>query len=1385
MKRLGCIIFALLLFSSTAYAVHNEGPGLVQAPLITQTLEKIGVVSVWNTGDKFQLRLDGVDGWKLKTTHIYVGNDPVPASRKGNLVPGRFTYKDPYQDSEGSGVLVLDLEADLGFSWGEPYSELRVQNIAVHVTGEQFDDNGNIIAAAAAWAYTGEGADTEFGDIDEESLDELEFEGVGKGWWFSYMLSHPSRGHFIDSPVGGLTFRTPTNSNLTDEAGAFDFFPGESVTLSIGNYVLGTTVAAHKISPLDLFEMADTTNREVGNMASLLQSLDSDADPQSGISITPAVNDYLDAAMQELGYDSFDFSDSVQIEDIIAKTIELAEVDGLMLDNVNVEDALDHLDKTLDSVMFRKNVSKTPLLGSAKAKLNVMGVWFPALEANAAQVPDSDYPDDAELYTDPVPVTIEYYDEEGNFIRDAEVAKPLIATYTDEDPETGAHDVWAAVSRDDGKTWKRKNISRMAYRSSFLLANGEEFYGHCKKPVFQVKGNKILISWTSKFAKGGKPRYAITVDDPLTTDTDEGDGYTYDDPYVVDDIWGVSGPHLSVDYTDQGYPEVGEVPYSAVWTARGIIATQTDVNNGVGAFEGDIVWFKPERLTSGRRDANQIFMGAADGAGFGISWQEDPGGLRPGEAKGPGPGWGGATTNHKTDIWYSYVTWADFAKVDENFVSGGDPEHDDIDFAGRVKALVPMSLPVRISDNDVVNTENMWVELDEATGLPAVDDDGNFTPIYNTETSSDADSDGAHRYGYMLEGLWDWDGTLVHEGDAVDWNDGDGGVLYEFTNQQDELKTVVVTNDGRALDGNTGAARPNLFMQTYTKPDGTKSAWAIMAYEETKGVGLGPDEDAGETDGDQLEDGTGYDPYETFPDSGKNAIYHSFDFQNPDKVSAGTILNLPETDADGNPLNVVEPEYRGSELVGDEYVPIDNPLAGQQVNDWKGDPILAYENARRPRFILQSKTAALTGNSGTVLLVLYKEGEDGAGRPSDIMVRRCVVKDPDGNVILGNPWAPKNFIPQSEADTRVAVQNVSTVTPIDTWINPDRDDAAKGDGTKVCSWEQPEENLLLKSGENPYEDARAHRGAIRGDFVVMGYSYTPNWAASRMAHDKYDFYIRRSFNGGETWTTDPAPTANEDGTPVLVEHTDIFIDPEGISGAELSDDGDDVTEATMHYEVVTSYEPDEYEPAKNVSLIQNNKISVIEPRIVAVPGTIKALNTATGVAVWTGVAEDKQNPNIFYLAYGTSTNLPDVEKAPEDLFYSFSMNKGTTMIEEEWEVNPDSDGNYSEIPDEDGNIFPQIVTRWDYLGKGDPEQGEVQLRMTPDGSRFYSCWLQEIEPVDPESPGHFEGSDIWFRRIAPMEFSVNEAAPETTTEVLAEDVGSDGDFGDDSGGDSD
>ena len=268
---------------------------------------------------------------------------------------------------------------------------------------------------------------------------------------------------------------------------------------------------------------------------------------------------------------------------------------------------------------------------------------------------------------------------------------------------------------------------------------------------------------------------------------------------------------------------------------------------------------------------------------------------------------------------------------------------------------------------------------------------------------------------------------------------------------------------------------------------------------------------------------------------------------------------------------------------------------------------------------------------------------------------------------------------------------------------------------KVVRWQQSETDLGNRSWANPYEDARAHRGDINGDFLVVGYTYTPNWGAYRNGNDKYDFFVRRSYDGGRTWTTDP----NGAG----VTHCDTFTDP--------------LTKEKT--EVCNTYGPGQFEQARNVSQLSNNKVSVIEPRIVGTPGTIKNLDGTS-----TGKLEDINNPNVFYLSYGTANNIPsefdDDEgeyATPLDIFYSFTINLGESYVERAWNVNPDSLGNYA----------GETVYRWDSLAIGDYQQGEAQLRMTPDGSRFYATWLEEGSGA----------SDIQFRRIMSSIFSANVA----------------------------
>jgi len=1483
-------MLAILVIAPTAYA-NNQGygPGRVGLSMLAgRDHIEVGGGGVWNSRYMLHLQLDPADGWRIKEYKMDLGygeDYSPPLTTTGNPKIGHFDYKEefelPYKNEaniDGNPyrrTLLFDLEQDLGFKWGTPYAEMRTQGMAIFLTLVKLDESQNIIEQTGAWvvpelvtwiveddlteetslligevdvanAETGELTDTFATEVEQTEdgrvntfehqsaqrgwdVDEAEeiiaFEGGRWGWWFRYTMGHPETGHFVDSPVTGLQVETPTYEGVTDLDAKFDYFPGESAEFSLGSIRLGAAVAANKVSPLDLFPMSDTDDPRVINMARLLQSLDDDGQATGGIFISPEVVGAFDQAVEYYGLTDLDWADGVQIENVILKTHEFAaQLDPpVELTLISAADAIAHLDKTMNNAMFRKRVSRTPNQGSAKAKMNVSTVWQPALPASADETTRAE--------------ALRYYDENGNQVFVATKAKPLVVVFTDEDPVTGSHDVWAGVSRDDGHSWKRKNLSRAADRSSFTLENGTEYYGHAKKPVFQVKGNKILVAWTSKYARGGKPRYSIDVNDD----------YPFDDGYYQEDVWGVSGPQRSHDYVENGFPEVGEIPFSAVWVCRGVIATQNDVNAGVGRFAGDIVWYKPERLTSGRRDANQLFASAASGAGFGIIWQEDPKGLDPGQAAGPGEGWSGAITNHKTDIWYSYIAWGDHSKIDENFVAGGDPEHD-LDVVTRPKAQIPMAMPTRISDNDVLNTRNMG--LDDAVDaenvayapenltrcvkflagksiVPADDPEAYLAdypvlrlppedhyssmncknchvpwgldphsedaptqgaPIPLVVVNADSlDYSGAYgngecvscHYSYIVPcdrviavtagldevskcsecetkgGIW-MDGSdggevleayYPYEGypyyrDEEDVNDGThryglevagvmSGDYYTFINNQENERSVAITPDGRLLDGDTGAARPNLFMQGYTLPNGKTSAWAIITYEETKGSGSGPRDSEGELDSHSND---------YIPEEGKNVIYHSFDFKNPDVVSGGTIMNPPEFEY------TVEIDEYGNEtalpVLDGEGNPVPKYLVdefGAYILDWQGLPQLAYENARRARFIMQGYGAIK--KTRTIMGMVYKMGQEGKGQTSDIFLQRWVVPKTDDPTV-DNPYRVENVVGDVVCDNlssknyfRNGFKNMSSVTP--TVTTPSAGDPETDDpygAVKVVEWRQGQDNFDDLSFKNQYDDSRAHRGQLRGDFMAVGFTHCANWAAQRNGNDNYDFFVRRSFDGGQTFTTDPAGAG--------VSHSYVWTYP---SGTE--------TPGTK-VEELNTFAAGEFESMRNLSKLKNPKSTVIEPRLVAVPGTIKS------GGVWTGIPEDKQNQNVYYAAWGTATNPKkdpitkeqDISE-PEDLYYTFSRNKGESYYEKTWVVNPDSDGNNA----------GETVTDFDWLAKGDAQSGEVQMRSTPDGSRMYASWLEE----------GVDGSDIMFRRIMSAEFPQNvapEVAPDPEPEPVPDPI---------------
>jgi hypothetical protein len=1403
-KRLAVwtIAFALVLFSAaTAMAATDAyGPGRIALKIISGgQMQEVGTGGIWNSKDKLHVQLEPNAGWRIKGYHIDAGGEAdysPPTTNSGNPKIGHFDFTEEFPPPyEGSGseedcyqrTIVLELWDDLAFAWGTPYAEERTQGVAIFLELVRLDDEGNILVQAGAWAvpeivFIGD-EDEEEGDDestvaeDDEIADEetgevvahvnsktkggrgavargthmgaqantvltedeamMEFDGARWGWWFTYELGHPKTGHFIDSPVSGLLVETPTYEGITGEEAYFYYFPGEEVDITLGGVYLGSAVADQKISPLDVFPMGTTEDPKVINMATLLQSLDIDGDPQGTIVITEEVADAFGQAVANLGLESIDFASNGQIDDLIEDTrdlaLELYQIDTLVIQSR--EDAVEHLASQVNNTMFRKNVSQTPELASAKAKLNISPWWFPALAANAADLDGDGVADERK--------TLEYRDEETNeILYDRTEAHPMLVTYIDNG------DVFGAVSMDDGETWKKMNLSRTADISSYTrTTDGTEVLGECKKPVAHFKNNKILVAWTSKYARGGQPRYAesefLQARDEsgnLIFDANGDPVYTEDDnPNYTEDIWGVGGPQRMHNYEEDEYPEIGEVPFSAVWVCRGLIATQGDVSAGRGEYVGDIVWYKPERLTSGRRDPYQIFMGASPGAGFAIVWQEDPEGLNPGSGDGPGHGWSGATTSHKTDIWYSYLTWGDHSTVDANFVEGGDPNHDDLVLT-RPKALVPMSLPVRLSNNDVINTDNLMVELDPVSGLPIQDADGNYIPIVNEESES-GEGSGTHRYALEVPNL------LEDPTDPDNW--------YTFTNNDGEQKTVAINRQDRLLDGDTGASRPNIFLQSYkiakltTDAEGNPvhetndagelqyktSAWAIICYEETKGTGMGQDDET--HDGESNEGGNTY-----VAEEGKNVIYHSFDFKSPELVAEGGIVNSPEfvVDANGDPIG-------GEDGTCDEPKYVTGP-DGNYLTDFAGRRQLAYENARRGRFITQGIGSIKLGGSGsrTAQAMVFKQGPEGGGRPSDIMMVRWVV--PAGAVLTGtldqpvpdNPYAFENLVGEYVYDEfsqnsywssgRVNVSSVTPTVVTDSAGDPETDDPYGQ--VKVVKWGQGVSNLNDLPAKNPWDDARAHRGTIRGDLVTVGFTYTANWAAARNGNDKYDFFIRRSFDGGQHFTTDPEGVVNdaindpEEDTAYTVAHSITWTHP---SGTETPGE----KEEEWFY-----FGAGDFERMRNLSQLPNNTVSALEPRIMATPGTYK--DPVSGN--WT-VEEDKQIKDVYYVSFGTCTNpkkdpvtgLQD-EPVPLDLFYTYTRDMGENYYLTPWVVNPDSDGNYA----------GETVYRWGWIANGDAEQGEAQLRTTPDGAKFYASWLDE-------GPQH---SDIVSRRMLPRGFPQNQ-----------------------------
>jgi hypothetical protein len=494
-------------------------------------------------------------------------------------------------------------------------------------------------------------------------------------------------------------------------------------------------------------------------------------------------------------------------------------------------------------------------------------------------------------------------------------------------------------------------------------------------------GNKTLVAWPSRYCRSGQPAYSMTTDsgseDPdqqarlaaivgflQSGNTELGvpalpDFSMANDLYLVD-AFGVAGAQGSIDFADEAYPQAGVVPFGCVWTARGVLLPGDDPRTDETE-SSHMVWTKAERLTSGRRDVNRIEVQAVKGAGFVITWQEDPEGLRPGQGLGPGEGWSGAVAHSQTDAWYSFINeeYFDIVETTGNTTVPINILDHDLLASGRPQVFVPMAVPMRLSNNAKCNP-------------PSVVTSGEGTPSLYCTTDALA-------YGLKNQCA---DTVTITTGNP---NSPDG-------TRETEICVADSNGDGSPdlpNRANTALTRPRTSLQGYDASETDKSAWVIVAAEESKGLGKYFFEPDGlNSDANGFADPCEEDSTLTCTEEiGKNQWYFSFDMGTPDTSSGmgqpnSLVSNLV---SQGNMLNQGEIYWETGELFG-----LMSTADMEDYGDYNFD-IVNTEIARRASLLVQSIGKAVDSDNGLVALSSWKQGVMRQGGPADTMLRRFIL----------------------------------------------------------------------------------------------------------------------------------------------------------------------------------------------------------------------------------------------------------------------------------------------------------------------------------------------------------------------------------------------------------
>ncbi|MBY6186628.1 hypothetical protein KUV89_08360 [Marinobacter hydrocarbonoclasticus] len=113
-------------------------------------------------------------------------------------------------------------------------------------------------------------------------------------------------GIFSDSPVSGLGYESATQSGVTGENGEFRYYQDETLVFFIGGTAFPAVAGQAEVTPQTLYNHQSAGSTEVVNTLRLLQTLDSDNNPENGIQLEPSVHDNLASVSLDVASAQFD-----------------------------------------------------------------------------------------------------------------------------------------------------------------------------------------------------------------------------------------------------------------------------------------------------------------------------------------------------------------------------------------------------------------------------------------------------------------------------------------------------------------------------------------------------------------------------------------------------------------------------------------------------------------------------------------------------------------------------------------------------------------------------------------------------------------------------------------------------------------------------------------------------------------------------------------------------------------------------------------------------------------------------------------------------------------------------------------------------------------------